>query len=850
MKKPRNRRPAAKDATQPPSRVQDPQGDLEAGRFREAMAGFKDQLKQGDTPEARRGLAAAYAGRAGQLADKGMLKEAWVIWDNRRQLGEALEPSPAHVDLLLRLGLAAEAAGLYAQARKAGDGALATALAAPLAARWLAGEDGMVAGLVADDPLLVHGKAARAALAAYAGGDAQALTASLATLPFRSPYRDFAQVLKALQRLPDRPQEAAALLARVPDDSAFAGLRRAAELALIPEAELPARLAGAGEAATRFALTLRGWGEMRLALWQEAARLGGNAQGLLRLMHRQRARLGEDWVRPRALRLLVADYPCSLPWLQEAGGKRPSDPEKTLVAAWRADQSGDPWRALDAWGDYADHLKAGANPTPETDAALRLALVQRHTDSSADILARAGAAGAADELSEDAADLVAESLTQDPHALDTWLRLATYYRQIGQAKEARRFLEPALARWPTDLRVLTAALDLALATQAFKKATGLARRILDLDPINSGARERLVKAHLAHARKQIRATRPDLARKELAQAQTWGGEAALGRIEVTAAFVAWVEGPDAGTAALRAQAERLGKGLDAALALAMEAAAIGDPPTETLRMAGLSRVKCKGRDDLLAALARLRAHLDGGGSLTRELGAYADRVLKAAAALALATPEAEGACETLLRAHLDEARLAFAAAALGRWPGAPRFEFHAIDAQYSRGGWVHNSVRQRLVVAHERALAEGDTRTVHRLTGLLDDFGGPLGPSSKANPFAFFEDDDDDDQDPDTALVANLIESRGLDGLISMLGLDPLLKDQMRQIERELGADGLVDLLKAMAGGRLPLPPGPLPGPRPGPRRGTGPKPAAPKGAKSPQAPEDDDTPDQLDLFF
>jgi hypothetical protein len=65
-----------------------------------------------------------------------------------------------------------------------------------------------------------------------------------------------------------------------------------------------------------------------------------------------------------------------------------------------------------------------------------------------------------------------------------------------------------------------------------------------------------------------------------------------------------------------------------------------------------------------------------------------------------------------------------------------------------------------------------------------------------------------------------------------MLGLDPLVKDQMRQIERELGTEGLVDMLRAMAGGLLPLPPGPGPGPRPGPgpgpRRGPGPKPAAP----------------------
>jgi len=51
------------------------------------------------------------------------------------------------------------------------------------------------------------------------------------------------------------------------------------------------------------------------------------------------------------------------------------------------------------------------------------------------------------------------------------------------------------------MRILEAALDAAIEAGAFKKAADIAREMLALDSINSGVRERLVEAHLAHARK-------------------------------------------------------------------------------------------------------------------------------------------------------------------------------------------------------------------------------------------------------------------------------------------------------------------------------------------------------------
>ena len=102
-----------------------------------------------------------------------------------------------------------------------------------LAAQQIAGDERIAASLAMDDPVRRHANAARGALAAYCAGDDEALKSALAALPFRSPYRDWVQLLKALQLATDRPAEADAQLARIDDESAFAALQRAAQLVLL-----------------------------------------------------------------------------------------------------------------------------------------------------------------------------------------------------------------------------------------------------------------------------------------------------------------------------------------------------------------------------------------------------------------------------------------------------------------------------------------------------------------------------------------------------------------------------------------------------------------------------------------
>jgi tetratricopeptide (TPR) repeat protein len=140
----------------------------------------------------------------------------------------------------------------------------------------------------------------------------------------------------------------------------------------------------------------------------------------------------------------------------------------------------------------------GLLSTPE-EAPLQAALILRHLF---DLIV--GDEDAAD-YDDECTTWLERSLELDPDDRATHLKLIRLHRQGQDLKAARASVETALARFANDPAVLLEAVETALAGNAFKKAVTLAKRLLDLDPINSKVRALIGQAHLSHARKQIRA---------------------------------------------------------------------------------------------------------------------------------------------------------------------------------------------------------------------------------------------------------------------------------------------------------------------------------------------------------
>jgi hypothetical protein len=659
---------------------------------------------------------------------------------------------------------------------------------------------------------------------------------------------------------------------------------------LLPEQAFLDAITDVGESTLRFACALRGWSPQRVALHQEFAR--GNAETkprtLLRLLYRHRAELGEDWVRQQALRLLAVDFPDRLSWLVSEGAEPLSRAEFHLVGAWSVALDDDPWAPYDHWSEVAKALIESTPSDADPLQTLRIATALRACERHTNVLQQAEApSNDPYDLDSLVANQLEDSLKWDADDRDTYLRLIDYYRRGKRLKDVRRLLAEASARWPTDMAILDASLNTALDSGAFKKAAGVAQAMLDIDPINSGVRERLVDALLAHTRKQVAKGRPDLAHKAVGDAAGWARSGhAREQTELTAGLITLLEDESVGVAKLRETIAGIGGGLNGRVALALAAEGLAIAQQRLQKKAKLPKPASTGRDDLLAALGRLRTHLDRGGSLSRDLTDWLDKTLGTVSWKDLDRHQMETACDTLRRCALNTSRLHAARTALNQWQGMPVFELHAFEAEYPHGftGYSDKPLL-KLKDAMERARGDGDTRTALRIENALRS-ANPFGAGS---PFGFppasslfldddaFDDDDDDflgglfpDISPNRFLdqggseqdgleqLLQIIRIVGIDKTFEVMGLPAKLRRELKALERELGADALMEALlgflegSALFGDKSPGPPTRKP-----PRRG----PASPKanakassgkrgGPKTDDADDaDDDNTDQLSLF-
>ena len=831
------------------------QASLAAERYRDAIEQFKT-LSRTDPPEIwREGLAAAYRGRALELEAKGMAKEALTIWDNRRQACPGLGPDPRHLALLLRLGQSEAALTGYRSLLADGESPALAEVRGHFAAHFLTEE--LPPGFASDpafaaDPLLRDANTARAALAAWCAGDDDTAAGQLKAIPFRSPYRDLTTLLKVLLTWETDPIASEKLLARVTADSPFAPLAAALRLGLLPDEELLPALSKASQPSRDFVMSLRGWPERRRQLWRETQRLGDppDPGQMVVLLRRYRQCFSERWWHHMLRALGIALYPRKAP---AALSQELNDFDHALLGTLIDEREFPPPDVYTFWTEVKDLIALpGHPPAPGSPDALRIALIQRRLADRLGLLQSTMRRMIEHEL--------AESLELDPDYLPGYLLLLRHYRTQGSLALARPLMERILQRWPEDAEALNEALELAIAGDAFKKAAGLAKRILDRDPINRRARHSLFRAHLAHARKQMKRDRHDLAHKELEQADRWaeGAEHQV-RVELLRGLSQHLLGkPD--RAALQLACNRLGGGIAGRLTLALEAEGLGFSPQHFLQGIGLTPIPKPVREDLLAYCRILRTLLEQEDKVQdRRLARVAQPfhgALRQAARLPLEAPDYETVCETLRLAGLAELRLEFAKAALRRWPNRPLFVLHRYEAQTTLpapGSRFLHDLRP-LENALTQARAEGDQRTTHRLLELLKE-QSPFSFDPGFSPFGDLDDfgDDEDDLYPDEDLALDpkaAAEIANMDPEFLLRLFKMALGPEFKQVEKLFGKDvpagirrmltngefsGLppevIQILSQLAGlppppppSRSPATPPPRPGlqpkPKPGPRAG------------------------------
>ncbi len=691
---------------------------LGSGKYREAIAAFKALLRDERRDDWSEALAEAFVGRARALAAKGMIKEAIVMWRNRAETCNRSLAEPDFLALLFQNAQFDEARRLIREHLPVLDETGNLPRVRELcAAQLLAGQIGLLDVFPEYDPLRRDYPSALTALEAYCQQRDDAVQPALRALPFRSPFRDFRQLVKALALRETDVSTANTLLSRVDASSPFHSLARAIAASLMPAPDYLRQFGHMGKAERRLSAALRGIPEQQLGTVHELQQLGDTPESekLLRFLLRHRETLGDGFVSESAKRLLV-HFP-RLEGLYVRSLGRMSTFDQLRIEALRVEAARQhPCEEADAWHDVClvidrPDLQPGAE-----DAMLLATVLRRMADRWLAVAPPDPPVFAALE----------RALECDPEDSSTRLRLIRLYLSENRARDARRLLEPALQQYPDDTAILTAAVETAISSGAFKKASRYARQVLELDPINPAVRDILCGAHYSHAGKLIRQKKHSLAHRELTEADNWArSDEVRGRIDFARAILSLDESsPHEAHRLFQSGYERCGGGLAGRFQLLVAGGRLGHHMQTVLKRARLPKLAKKAdREQIMALVKVLGDSADGDDDVLDALDLL-EKPLAGAARLDFSQGEMTHLCETWLRLDHQDLRTRYACAALKRWPDLPVFVFHQIDARRRSLMMPRPEDFERLEAAFDRAHAQGDMRTAHRIEQMLT--SGPL----------------------------------------------------------------------------------------------------------------------------
>lgn len=806
---------------------------LAAGRHREAIEFYKELIKQERRREWVDGLAESYAGRAGELAKKGMLPEALAVWRNRANLCGKPLADGRYVDWLLRTGNHDAALRLLAE-RPDDAAASGSELETRLAAVALTASEAALASVPAESLLRRHRNAALAAIAACCRGHAAELEECLRQIPFRSPYRDLRFLLKSLLLSSSDSRQAAELVARVAADGPFERLAAVIRAAVLPGSEWLARLRSLDADGQQMLLEIKGCPESQRPLLLEIAALAGEGSSpaptrIFDLL----ARRGRG-LPPAAIGLLQR----LLPLVNDRLGQY----ERNFGALGEADrecirartaESRDSVRSAVQFWLRAIGLLRRTEP-------LSAAMIQRH------IFALTTQGDQPEDYSPQAIGWLRESIDLDPDDRATHLRLIEIHLDRRELPAARQVLEAAMKRFADEPSVLLAAVETALASNAFKKAVAVAKRLLVLDPINSRVRALIGRAHLSHARKQLRAKRPDVAEREIALADEW--LAAPGERSVGGLLRGLARTDPAATVVLQQAVAELGGQLPATFQLLLECARIGVQPGPILRRVGISLAGTPASREVLAVAQAINALDASDDRSLKTVFATLEPALLRAAAGDFSETERIAVCEAWLRRDRFKLLRAYADAGLKRWPGRPALVYFKIYAKHDGDAWEYLSLsdERALESAAEEAARTGDDRTAVRIRQLL--YPSDMPGRGHFHPLDDFIDQcDDDEQDgfpgdmsdwaPRIERFVNLMARGASAGQLIESARHLLSPDQFRTLEQaaggnqrklaDLAVEKIHELMKSMFGAAIGGRPAPKATPTPAPTPLTPPLPEA-----------------------
>lgn len=485
-----------KSPTTPSNSTLQKQADyhLKNQRYKEAIDIYKKLLKQEDRQEWQEKLVAAYLGRAKALAEKGMFKEAIVFWESRDSLCDDKACFSEYIAWLALAGRSPKALRLFIS-HPTLDTEQNQRLSALFAALLLIGDAELIAVLPRESVLYQHYEIVKEALVAYYQGHDETVRTCLRKIPFRSPYRDFINILRALITLDTDPQSALTLIQQIPVSSPFNGFAQLVRISLLPTEISVEQMKDLDAPEQAFIAHLKGWDKTQMRIissLQSAVKRDCSTRALFDVVMTNRTFFGDDYSRRFCLASLP-DYTGGIKRYEKMFGDL-SVFEKARITALNYGRRGKMEESDQEWQKCIDILKRYAD---QGDNILKAALIFRH-------LAEKWLAYSNE--SQMTIEYLVESLQLDPDDKASYHRILELHDKKENLVDYEPCIMAGVERFPHDRELLLAAITIARAEENFEKAIQLAEALTKIDPTSARARQIVLACHLDYIRELIRTT--------------------------------------------------------------------------------------------------------------------------------------------------------------------------------------------------------------------------------------------------------------------------------------------------------------------------------------------------------
>ncbi len=476
---------------------------LKAGHFKEAIELYKQLLQTENKEQWRQRLAYCYLQTAHIYAARGIYKEALLLWANYSRYAQPPYKAYDHyISWLLQTNDLARVQSCLEHLTAQQLDTQYAELTNLLGLLMLTEHPELQHTLARDSVFIAHFKLAQSAMLALQADKPDQIHENLNSIPYRSAFRDFRTLLKAFLSMPQDVEQARSLLVKIPSESAYAQTAGLLLTCTQRGSRLAHDLQQMNFQQSRIIAEIKGLNRQQLEFADQLSTQIGHLSDKqkLNLAIQYKSLCNTEFTQQLCHALLIS-YPAG----RRIFNKNFTSVDKfedNRLKALASERNNNVYEADYYWNQCIALLKP-----EDTDYQLKTALILRHIATLK-------------EDTDSQVQLLIDSLHYDPEDRDVYLQILKHSsHQQDTSGDYDEWLTRTLDKFPDDMEVLNLAIRHASKYKAVNKAGLYAEKLLNIDPLNTLAKQTLFTSHLVQARKLIKDRQYQQAKTEIQLAE-------------------------------------------------------------------------------------------------------------------------------------------------------------------------------------------------------------------------------------------------------------------------------------------------------------------------------------------